>query len=248
MKSRKTATIEDYPLSFRSATSELEKKINYKFKDKTKLYIALTHSSYSNEKSSFKYFPYNERYEFFGDSILSLVVSHSLFSSETNLPEGEMTRARAKIVCEDSLFNYAKQIELGKYLLLGHGEEVTNGRNRRSILADAFEALIAAIFEDGGHREATEFILKHAKSNIDLALSGEICQDYKSLLQQIVQNSKGETLEYILIKEEGPEHKKIFTSEVHISGNVIASGSGTTKRESEQAAAKEALLLFGEKQ
>jgi len=244
----KKITTDDYPFSFRRQAAELEEKISYTFTNKSYFYEALTHSSFANEYSSKtqKSFACNERLEFLGDSVLALTVAKYIYSRPEEYPEGDMTRIRAACVCEDALYEYALALDLGKYLLLGHGEEQTDGRNRKSILSDALEALIAAISLDGGEDVAEEFVLKIAKDRLTgFIKTGSFC-DYKSLLQQIVQNSPGERLVYVLTDSRGPDHDKVFETAVMLNSNVIGKGTGKSKRESEQMAAKDALRLFGE--
>ncbi len=214
-----------------------EQNIQYTFKDKSLLNLALTHSSYANESKS--HIAYNERLEFLGDAVLQLVTSEKLYKENPNMPEGKMSKTRAALVCEDALANYSKQIALGSFMFLGKGEENTGGRERPSILADAFEALIGAIFLDGGIAPAKKFILRFLNDkNLHL-------QDYKTLLQEIIQQNPGERLSYIVVKEEGPDHDKSFTVEVHLNSNPIGSGEGKSKKAAEQQAAKEALGLMG---
>ncbi len=220
---------------------EFEKIIGYTFKKKRYLDIALTHSSYANEvKGNVNN---NERQEFLGDAVLSIVVSDFLFNNFT-LPEGELTKLRAAIVCEKSLCQLAEAIDLGSHIKLGRGEENTGGRNRPSILADAFEALIAAIYLDGGILAATDFILPLVEQNLEkqkqLAFT-----DYKTILQEVIQKNPEEKLSYVLVSEEGPDHDKMFYVEVHLNSNVIGKGSGKSKKTAEQTAAKEALDLMG---
>ncbi|HBE12937.1 MAG TPA: ribonuclease III [Clostridiales bacterium] len=235
-----------YPAAFCEKAKELEDKIGYTFEEKEYLYEALTHSSYSNEQPNRKLYPCNERLEFLGDSVLSLAVSRYLFGAHNAFPEGELTRVRAVTVCENALYEYACDISLGDYLLLGKGEEMTDGRHRRSILADAFEALIAAVFLDGSLDAAEEFIMDHAKAKAEVTVLNQVIKDYKSYLQQLVQYSKGDKLDYRLAGESGPDHKKTFTVQVFLNSNCIGTGSGFSKRDAEQMAAKEALVLFGE--
>jgi ribonuclease-3 len=211
-------------------------KIDYEFKNEKLLKEALSHSSYVNEK---KCGNCNERLEFLGDSILSLVVARYLFLNNPNLPEGKLTKMRAALVCEKTLAKFANEIYLGSELLLGKGEEHGNGRARPSILADAFEALIAAIYLDSGYKNAEKFILSFVKNEkVDIS-------DYKSLLQEVVQRNPEEKVDYFVIGEKGPDHNKIFTVEVRLNSNVIGTGTGKTKKEAEQQAAKEALVLMG---
>ncbi len=217
----------------------LEKNIGYSFKNKDLLKTAVTHSSYANEnRGGIKY---NERLEFLGDAVLQLVTSDKLFRENPNMPEGKMSKTRASLVCEDALAVYAGEIDLGEYMLLGKGEEMSGGRHRPSILADAFEAVIGAIYLDGGMREAKKFIL-HFVDAAHLSL-----QDYKTLLQEIIRKNPGERLSYVVTGETGPDHDKMFNVEVHLNSNVIGKGEGKSKKQAEQAAAKEALALMGYK-
>ena len=224
----------------------LESRLGYTFKDKQLLVKALSHSSFANElKSKGVAAEYNERLEFFGDSILSLTVSEHLYTSYPDLPEGELSKVRAGTVCEKALAKFARDITLGKYLFLGHGEELTHGRERPSILADAFEAVLAAMYIDGGLDPVTRFVLPFAKKEIEQIISAGNTKDYKSTLQQFVQQEKGDLLEYKLISESGPAHDRVFETEALLNGNVIGKGNGKSKRESEQNAAHAALILFG---
>ncbi len=231
-----------YPLPI----SELENKIGYVFCDKNKLILALTHSSYANEmKAKNEVAECNERLEFLGDSVLSFVTSEYLYGNLREHPEGDLSRIRASSVCEKALHKLAAEINLGSYLLLGKGEENTNGRSRPSILADAFEALIAAIYLDGGIESVKKFLLPKMIGAIDTVMKTGNDLDYKTALQEIVQKEKGELLEYVIISESGPAHAKVFTVEARLNGNVIGRGEGSSKRNAEQSAAKEALTLFG---
>ena len=215
-----------------------EQKINYEFKNKEYILEALTHSSYSNEN---KNYPFNERLEFLGDSVLSIVISDYLFKKETNLPEGELTKIRANIVCEESLSEVSKNIHLGKYMLLGKGEEATGGRERISILADALEAVIAAIYLDGGIKCAREFILTNMEKIINDSIKGKIFRDYKTCLQEVLQSNGENNIWYKLIEEKGPDHNKRFVMEVGINDTVLGVGEGKSKKDAEQVAAKCAL-------
>lgn len=219
---------------------KLEEKIKYTFKDKDLLKRAITHSSYANEKQSG--YVCNERLEFLGDSVLGVVTAEYFFKNHKDFPEGELTKLRAATVCEKSLYKFAKQICLGDFLLLGKGELNTGGKSRPSILADAFEAVIAAIYLDGGMEKAREFVLsfitQSEKEHISL-------QDYKTTLQEVVQKNPEEKLEYVLSGESGPDHNKSFEVEVHLNSNVIGKGKGKSKKIAEQQAAKEALELMG---
>ena len=217
---------------------QFENIIGYRFNNKEYILEALTHSSYSNENKEYNF---NERLEFLGDSVLSIVISDYLFKKETELPEGELTKLRANIVCEESLSEVAISIKLGEYMLLGKGEEATGGRERISILADAFEAVIAAIYLDGGLREASKFILTYMKDIIVNSRKGKIFRDYKTHLQEVLQ-SKGEVnIWYKLIDETGPDHNKKFVMQVGIDYKILGFGEGKSKKEAEQVAAKKAL-------
>ncbi len=234
-----------YPLSIEN----FEKTINYFFNDKTLLITALTHSSYSNEnRMCGKPCQCNERLEFLGDSVLSLIVSEYLYDKFAKRPEGELTKIRAQVVCTRSLSKLAKKISLGDYLLLGKGES-SNGRNKDTILENAFEAIIAAIYLDSNHDKSVvaKFILPLIEEEIDEASADHMAYDYKTSLQQFVQASGKDKIQYILVNEYGPDHQKTFEIEVRLNSNVVGKGIGKTKREAEQLAAKEALCLFGVK-
>ena len=227
----------------------LENTLGYTFKDRSLLTRALTHSSHSNESGLKNHHMYcNERLEFLGDSVLSLITSNYLYSKFSDCPEGELTRMRAEVVCERALSGYANEIGLGNYLLLGVGEEKNNGRNRKSILADAFEALLAAIYLDAGEsgmETVEKFLLPFIEKEIEnIGKSKGFSGDPKSLLQQFVQQAEGDFLEYIVVDQSGPDHMKIFKVEARLNSNVIGRGQGRSKREAEQNAAKEALELF----
>lgn len=214
--------------------------INYTFNNEELLLIALTHSSYANECGG----AFNERLEFLGDSVLGFISAEYFFSDRKSVPEGELTKLRAATVCEKSLFGFAKEIDLGSYIRLGKGELNTGGRERPSILSDAFEAVIAAIYLDGGMEEAKKFVLRFVKEaqshKNDFAF-----KDYKTVLQEIIQRNPEERLEYVLVGESGPAHDKIFEVEIHLNSNCIGKGSGHSKKLAEQAAAGEALKLMG---
>ena len=228
----------------------LENTIGYTFQNKEILKEALTHSSYSNEmKSKGVKTPCNERLEFLGDSVLSIIVSSYLFDAYRDIQEGDLTKIRAAVVCEKALSKFAKQIRLGNYISLGHGEAMNNGRERASILADAFEALLAAIYMDAGEKfdAVRTFLLPYIKNELEYIQNNGVFMDYKTTLQQIVQQVEGEKLEYVLVGESGPDHNKLFSVEARLNSNVIGKGSAHSKREAEQIAAKEALILFGEK-
>lgn len=223
--------------------TDLQNKIGYQFKNPALLNEALTHSSYANEHKS-QHIKYNERLEFLGDSVLSIVVSDYIYKNCPELPEGELTKLRASLVCEKSLYELAKKIDLGKYLVLSKGERNNGGADRPSILSDAFEALIAAIYIDGGLAPASKHILNFVIPAIKNSKKKKI-NDYKTTLQEIIQKNPGEKLEYVLVKESGPDHNKHFVVEVHLNSNVIGKGGGRSKKEAEQQAAREALELMG---
>ncbi len=219
-----------------------ESLIKYNYKNKALLKEALTHSSFANEGK--KCGKNNERLEFLGDSVLSIVVAEYLFKHYKHLPEGELTKLRASLVCEKSLHKFALKIGLGECLMLGKGEENTGGRQRPSILADAFEAVIASIYLDGGFEAARNFVLGFIPEHIDTN-KVSVLSDFKTALQEIIQKNREEKIEYVLIDEVGPDHNKSFLVEVHLNSNVIGTGKGKSKKQAEQLAAKEALELMG---
>ena len=221
---------------------EFEEKLGHHFHNKKYLITALTHSSYANEAKGKE--ESNERLEFLGDSVLGFVVADYLFKNYTQFPEGDLTKNRAALVCEKSCCGFAKQIDLGNYLRLSHGEQNSGGRTRSSILADAFEAVIAAIYLDAGMEEARKFILRFVLPMLK-AHKPKAFKDYKTALQEIIQQNPEEHLEYVLTGESGPDHDKHFTVEVHLNSNVIGKGGGRSKKEAEQQAAREALELMG---
>lgn len=223
-----------------------QKQIGYTFKDETLLFTSLTHSSYANEKKK-QNITHNERLEFLGDSVLGLVVTAELFNNSERLPEGELTRIRATIVCEGSLKAVADKLELGKFIFLGKGEESTGGRTRASILSDAVEAIIAAIYLDGGFEPAQKFILENMKDIMNSALAGKIFKDYKTQLQEVVQKNQGAQVLYNIKSEKGPDHNKTFEIEVSVSGIIYAIGIGRTKKEAEREAARLALEMINDK-
>ena len=213
---------------------------SYQFKGTDIINEALTHSSYSNEYRG-KYIYNNERLEFLGDSVLSTVISEYVYLKYDNLPEGELTKLRANVVCEPSLAQQAKSINLGKYLLLGKGEEVTGGRDRVSILADTFEAVIGALYLDGGIETAREFVLGMLRDSIKLASTGDLFRDYKTDLQELLQSKFDDKISYRVVNETGPDHDKTFEIEVALGDKVLGRGRGKSKKEAEQNAAKKAL-------
>ena len=220
----------------------LEEKLGYTFHDRALLENALTHSSYANENRS-KGLQSNERLEFLGDSVLGMVVADFLFRTNPDLPEGELTRIRANLVCEGSLVVVARELDLGKYLLLGHGEDAGGGRKRPSILADAVEAVLAAVYLDGGIGSARKIIQKFILSREVAGLTKP--RDYKTALQELVQRESGQVLAYQLVGEEGPDHDKRFFVEVDLNGTPVGSGQGRSKKEAEQMAAKAAIGKLG---
>ncbi len=221
---------------------QLQQKIKYEFKDIKLLQNALTHSSYANE--THKPEMSNERLEFLGDAVLSIIVSDYLFDHFRHIPEGELTRLRAASVCERSLCEFAKKLGLGQHLFLSRGEQNTGGRERSSILADAFEALIAAIYLDGGIEKARCFVLSYVKESIE-GQQRVAFKDYKTALQEVIQQNPEDRLCYVPAGESGPDHNKTFRVEVTINSNVVGMGEGKSKKDAEQAAAKEALHLMG---
>ena len=225
---------------------DFEKKLGYKYKKISLLENALTHSSYANEgKSKGRKTESNERLEFLGDTVLALITSEYIYLNLKDFKEGELTKVRASVVCEDSLFNFAESIGLGEVLFLGNGEIASNGRRRKSILADAFEAVLGSVFLDGGITAAKKFLLNFIEKAVgDIVKEGDV-KDYKSLLQQIIQQNNGEILEYNLIRESGPDHEKLFEVQAVLNNNVVGEGKGRSKKAAEQNAAKEALALFG---
>lgn len=217
----------------------LEANLGYTFHDRRLLENALMHSSYANEKRAHGCTS-NERLEFLGDSVLGMVTATRLYKLYPDMPEGKMSRLRAELVCEQSLHAVALELELGDYIRLGHGEARNGGRERPSILADAVEAIIAAMYLDGGLEPARRFILDHILTGLADGQMHHV-SDYKTDLQERVQRKQGQTLEYTLLSESGPDHSKTFTMNVLLNGKEIGQGSGRTKKEAEQAAAKCAL-------
>ncbi|MBR2131964.1 MAG: ribonuclease III [Oscillospiraceae bacterium] len=220
----------------------LEKKLQYTFSNRELLSEALNHSSYANEHRSASVHS-NERLEFLGDSVLGFVTAEFLFRTYGKLPEGDLTRIRAALVCEQSLYEVARELELGQYLKLGKGEEAGGGRERQSILADAVEAVFAAVYLDGG--------IEKARSLIHCVLLSRTCvveerRDYKTTLQELIQRKSGQVLTYHMVGESGPDHNKTFVFEVRLNGEVIGQGNGHSKKEAEQDAARCALKQISE--
>ena len=222
---------------------EFQKMIGYEFKKEQLLRQALTHSSYANEKHM-KKLSDNERLEFLGDAVLEIVSSEFLYHNYEKLPEGELTKLRASIVCEPTLALCTEELRLGDYLYLGRGEDLTGGRKRKSILSDALEAVIGAIYLDGGFANAKEFILKYILTDIE---NKKLFYDSKTILEEVVL-SNHQQLEYVLIGETGPDHNKSFTVEVHIDEKRMSEGIGHTKKAAEQEAAYKALILLRKEQ
>lgn len=217
---------------------ELEQKIQYIFKDIKILKQAMTHSSYSNENKQSR-LESNERLEFLGDAVLEIVVSDFLYKNYVNRTEGDLTKMRASIVCEPTLSFCTKEIELGKYLFLGKGEDMTGGRERSSIVADAMEALIGGIYLDGGFANAKEFIYRFILTDIE---HKQFFYDSKTILQEIVQSEFSEDLSYEIIKEEGPDHNKYFEVNALVGEKIVGCGKGRTKKAAEQMAAYEGII------
>ena len=219
----------------------LMQEIGYTFKNISLLEKALTHSSYANEGQGER--EHYERLEFLGDSVLGFITARYLYEKDRG-PEGELTKLRAAVVCEKALCSYSKQLGIGKYMRLGRGEHHSGGRERPSILADMYEAVLAAIYLDGGMEPAEKFVLRFIIPEAETQRRRHF-KDYKTTLQEIVQQNPGERLEYVLSGESGPDHNKSFITEVHLNSNVIGVGRGRSKKESEQQAAREALKLMG---
>lgn len=221
--------------------SELQKTIKYNFKNKDFLEIAVTHSSFANQKKDIKY---NERLEFLGDSVLQLSISEYLFLNYSDKDEGELSRTRAIIVCENSLFNIASKWDLGKYIRMSKGEELTGGRTRVSILADCVEAIFAAVYLDSDFDYAREFVLKWLKDTVLAAINNQIVFDYKTKLQEYMQQGGDSDILYNIVNFEGPPHRRKFFVEVLINEKVMGRGSGFSKKEAEQNAAMAALRIL----
>ena len=224
----------------------LEKKLNYTFRNPALLAEALTHSSYANEHRG-DHLNSNERLEFLGDSVLGFVTAEFLFAGRPDAPEGDLTRTRAALVCEQSLYEVARKLELGQYLKLGRGEEAGGGRERVSILADATEAVFAAVYLDGGIAAASALIhrvLLDAEREEAVAVRR---RDYKTALQELIQRTPGHTISYQLVEESGPDHCRLFVVEVSVDEKVAGRGEGRSKKGAEQAAAQAALELLGSK-
>ena len=225
---------------------ELEKKLNYTFRNPALLQEALSHSSYANEHRG-GHLRSNERLEFLGDAVLGFVTAEYLFARHPEAPEGDLTRIRAALVCEQSLYEVARRLDLGRYLMLGKGEETGGGRNRTSILADATEAGFAAVYLDGGMEAVNPLIHRCLLDAQRESVVEEKRRDYKTALQELVQRQADQVLSYRMAGEQGPDHDKTFQAEVLLNGSVVGSGSGHSKKEAEQAAAKTALAALESK-
>lgn len=223
---------------------KLEERLGYSFENVALLENALTHSSYANENRA-KGETSNERLEFLGDSVLGMVVADYLFRTHPDMPEGELTRTRAALVCEESLVEVARKLELGAYLKLGKGEDAGGGRERPSIRADAVEAVIAAVYLDGGIGSARKLITKFILTDNEREQEGGV-RDYKTALQELVQRESGQVLTYRLTGEAGPDHAKTFSVEVDLNGVQVGAGEGHSKKEAEQMAAKSAIAKLTE--
>ncbi len=218
----------------------IEASLDYTFRDKSLLATALTHKSYHHENAG-DVNTHNERLEFLGDSVLGLIIAEALFINKEHLTEAGMSKIKSYLVKELVLFEMASKLSLGDYLNLGKGEEFTGGRQKRSVLSDAFEALVGAVFLDGDYMTARAVVLRLFNDRIAQTILGKEDYDFKSELQEKVQSSVGTLPEYRIVKQEGEEHKKIFTTEVYINGELFGSGTGKSKKESQMDAAKEAL-------
>ncbi len=225
---------------------ELSKVLAYDFKDKDLIKTAITHTSFANEARG--RVDHNERLEFLGDSVLSLSVSEFIYKTYPKLPEGSMTKLRAGVVSEFTLAKIAKSMGLGKYLRLGKGEQINGGRHRDSILADAFEAIIAAIYLDGGLEPAKEFVIRCLADSIKSLSKSDGSWDSKTLLQELLQVSNKADIRYEIIAEDGPDHNKSFTAQISNNGKIIGTGQGKSKKEAEQMAAYNALKKINEEE
>ena len=219
----------------------LQERLGYFFKDISLLSVALTHSSYANENKKSGIVS-NERLEFLGDSVLGMTVAELIYIGKPSMPEGQMTKLRAELVCEKSLAALAVALNIGDCLLLGRGEEKGGGRNRPSILADAVEAILAAIYLDGGFKPVMRVIKMHLSTKADqMQIKGT---DYKTALQELIQEKSDRILSYHITGESGPDHMKLFTVDVRLNGNIVSSGTGRSKKEAEQSAARGALEVL----
>lgn len=223
---------------------EFQELIGYKFNNEEYLRVALTHSSYAHENRQ-KNIKFNERLEFLGDSVLSIIVSKYIFENYPDLPEGKLTKMRSAVVCEKALYECSLNIDLGKYLILGRGEERTGGRTRPSILSDTYEALIAAIFLDSNLDVVREWVLSQLYDAIEAAAKGRISKDYKTEFQEAVQVKGDVDICYKVVDSTGPDHNKSFVVNVYLNGELMGQGEGKSKKKAEQSAANDALLKLG---
>lgn len=231
-------------ISNKNSYELIEQNIGYKFKNKELIKNALTHSSYVNENRNSKD---NERLEFLGDSVLSLIVSNYIFNYKSTLKEGELTKIRSITVCEKSLINVANKLKLGDYIKLGKGEKSSGGSKRASILADATEAVIAAIYLDSDLETVSKLVINWLEETLVSAIKNKKNDDFKSKLQEDIQKVKGRTLKYEIVDVKGPDHNKKFTVCVYCDNNIIGKGTGNSKKEAEQSAAKDALTNHNSK-
>lgn len=224
----------------RKVLEQLAAKLHVPIHNAELLDRALTHRSYANENRH-RQIQHNERLEFLGDAILDLVAGEYLFLNFPNMTEGELTKARASVVCETTLAICSGHIGLGEYVQLGKGEESSGGRTRHSILADTFEALIGAIYIDSGYESAKQFVIHYLSPYLDKVRKGTYGQDYKTLFQEKVQRGGEKHIHYSLVRDEGPDHDKTFYMQLSLNGEILGQGSGKSKKEAEQKAAYEAL-------
>lgn len=222
---------------------ELVSRLSLPLSEVGLLNIAFTHTSYANEHKKAK-LHHNQRLEFLGDAVLDLIIGEYLFHEHPEMPEGDLTKIKAATVCEPSLASVSRQLDLGKYLLMGHGETMSGGQNRESILADTFECLVGTLYLSASYEEARKFVLHHLMENLQQALSGKRGNDYKTLLQEYMQRDGDCHIDYELVDESGPDHAKVFTMSVVIEGKHYEQGSGKSKKIAEQEAAKATLQVL----
>lgn len=222
---------------------ELQQQVNYSWQDKGLLRQALVHSSYTYENKD-RGDKHNERLEFLGDAVLELIISEYFYRVYSEKPEGELTKMRAMTVCEPSLAEVARRLDLGKYMLMSRGEEKSGGRDRSALLADAFEALLGAVYLDGGIEEARKVALSQLGDVIEQVVAGQTIRDHKTMLQEYLQSKSQDPISYSVIDEAGPDHDKTFTAVVEYQGKIMGKGRGRTKKEAEQQAARMALESY----